>query len=82
MSDAVASSPHGLGESIRALIDAAHAEGRGVVIRIAGGKTFQPRGTIIIGPDHLLFTSEDQNGRVSETLVPFQSVLEVARDIR
>jgi len=82
MSDAVASSAQGFGEAVQALIEAAHEVGRGIIIRIEGGKTFQPRGTVTVGPDHLRFTAEDQDGRLSETIVPFRGVLEVARDVR
>ena len=81
MANVVASTTQSLGAGIGRLIEAASAEGAGVVIRLEGGKAFQPRGTVTIGADYLGFVSEDQDGRTIESIVPLRAVQEVAREV-
>ena len=68
--------------AIGTMIEIASAEGGGVVIRVEGGRSYQPRGTVTLGSDHLRFLSADQEGHVFESIVPLRAIVEVARSVR
>ena len=78
----VSSTTQSLGAAIGSLIESASENGRQFVIRIEGGKAFQPGGSVTIGPDYLQFISEDQQGTSVESIVPLRGILEVARNAR